>query len=236
MLHRSFPCSVTLVAIATLSALAFCQAPRNSDWSVYNGGLDGDHYSRLTKINRANVHRLQQTWRFDTGEIGGIQSNPLIVNGTLYAYTPTQKVIALDAATGKLKWKFDSGIPGTQPVRGVTYWSETKNGITHGRIFAGVMNFLYCLDAATGQPIASFGEQGRVDLRKNLGRDYETQSISLTTPGILYRDLIIVGGRNPESHPAPPGYIRAYDVRTGALRWSFDTIPLPGEPGYETWP
>ncbi len=236
MLHRSFPCSVTLVAIATLSAFAFCQTPRNADWSVYNGGLDGDHYSRLTQINRANVHRLQQTWRFDTGEIGGIQSNPLIVNGTLYAYTPTQKVIALDAATGKLKWKFDSGIPGTQPVRGVTYWSETKNGITHGRIFAGVMNFLYCLDAATGQPIASFGEQGRVDLRKNLGRDYETQSISLTTPGILYRDLIIVGGRNPESHPAPPGYIRAYDVRTGALRWSFHTIPLPGEPGYETWP
>ncbi len=236
MLHRSFPRSVTLISITALSAFALCQAPRNADWSVYNGGVDGDHYSRLTQINRTNVHRLQQAWRFDTGEVGGIQTNPLIIGGTLYAYTPTQKVIALDAATGKLKWKFDSGIPGTQPARGVTYWSETEKGIAHGRIFAGVMNFLYCLDAETGKPIASFGESGRVDLRKNLNRDYETQSISLTTPGVLYRDLIIVGGRNPESHPAPPGYIRAYDVRTGALRWSFHTIPLPGEPGYESWP
>ncbi len=236
MFPRSFPRSVTHIAIAALSTCAFCQTPRTVNWSVYNGGLDGDHYSRLTQINRANVHRLQQAWRFDTGEEGGIQSNPLIVDGTLYAYTPTQKVIALDAATGKLKWKFDSGVSGTQPARGVTYWAQSEQGTAHGRIFAGVMNFLYCLDAATGKPIASFGENGRIDLRKNLSRDYETQSIALTTPGVLYRDLIIVGGRNPEAHPAPPGYIRAYDVRTGALRWSFHTIPLPGEPGYETWP
>jgi len=98
------------------------------------------------------------------------------------------------------------------------------------------MNFLYCLDAETGQAIASFGEDGRIDLRKGLGRDYETQSVVLTSPGIVYRDLIIVGGRNPETHPAPPGYIRAFDVHTGQLRWVFHTIPLPGESGYETWP
>jgi glucose dehydrogenase len=236
MHHRSFHRSATLLSIAVLTSfvLSFAQSP--ADWPVYNGGLDGDHYSRLNQINRANVHRLRQAWRFDSGETGGIQANPLIIQGVLYAYTPSQKVIALDAATGRLKWKFDSGIPGTQPARGVTYRAETEKGITHARIFAGVMNFLYCLDAATGQPIASFGEDGRVDLRKNLDREYETQSIALTTPGIIYRDLIIVGGRNPEAHPAPPGYIRAYDVRTGALRWTFHTIPLPGELGYETWP
>ncbi|HUN82878.1 MAG TPA: c-type cytochrome [Terracidiphilus sp.] len=207
-------------------------AQTDSDWPVYNGSPTGDHYSRLAQINRANVHRLAVAWRFDTGETGQIQDNPLIVGRTLYAYTPSQKIIALDAATGILKWKFDPGIAGTQPARGMAFFDDG----THGRIFAGVMNYLYCLDAETGQPIANFGENGRIDLRKDLGRPYQTQSIVLTTPGILYKDLIIVGGRNPETHPAPPGYIRAYDVRTGALRWTFHTIPLPGEPGYDTWP
>jgi quinoprotein glucose dehydrogenase len=206
-------------------------------WAVYNGGKDGDHYSRLTQINRANVKKLRVAWRFDTGEKGGIQDNPLIVGRTLYAYTPTQKIVALDAATGAVRWKFDSGVGGTQPARGMAYWTDGKQG----RILAGVMNFLYCLDAETGKPVASFGEAGRIDLRKGLGRDggdgdFEHQSIVLTTPGILYKDLIIVGGRNPETHPAPPGDVRAFDVRTGKLRWSFHTIPHPGEPGYETWP
>ncbi|MGB6742462.1 MAG: c-type cytochrome [Terracidiphilus sp.] len=211
---------------------AACAAQTSVGWPAYGGGQNGDHYSRLTEINRANVHALKLAWSYDTGEKGNLEVNPLIVGRTLYAYTLTQKVIALDAATGKLKWKFDSGIRATQPVRGVTYWTDGKEA----RIFAGVMNFLYCLDAETGKPIASFGEDGRIDLRKNLRGNYEEQSIALTTPGVIYKDLIIVGGRNPETHPAPPGDIRAYDVRTGALRWTFHTIPRPGEPGYETWP
>ena len=215
-----------------LAAFVAAGAQANVGWTGYNGGPDGDHYSRLAQINRANVHLLRQAWRYDTGEKGQIQTNPLIIGRTLYAYTPTQKVIALDAATGKLKWQFDSGINGGQPARGMAYYAEGA----HSRLFAGVMNFLYCLDAATGKPIDTFGEHGRIDLRKNLGRGYETQSIALTTPGILYKDLIIVGGRDPETHPAPPGFIRAYDVHTGALRWTFHTIPQPGEPGYGTWP
>ena len=222
------------VAQTLLAALlgGVCAAQGTTGWPVYNGGPDGDHYSRLTQINRDNVKRLAVAWSFDTGEKGGIQSNPVIVGRTLYAYTPTQKVVALDAATGKLKWKFDSGVKGTQPARGVTYWTDGKRG----RILAGVMNFLYCLDAETGEPIKSFGEGGRVDLRKNLRGDFEQNSIVLTTPGTIYKDLIIVGGRNPETHPAPPGDVRAFDVRTGKLRWSFHTIPRPGEQGYGTWP
>lgn len=88
--------------------------------------------------------------------------------------------------------------------------------------------FYNSLDAATGKPIASFGENGRVDLRKGLGDDYQKQSISLSSPGTIYHDLIIVGGGEPEEHPAPPGDIRAYDVRTGQLRWTFHTIPHRG--------
>jgi len=204
----------------------------NADWPVYGGQPANQHYSSLTQINRSNVKKLKVAWTYDTGEDGGLETSPLIVGRTLYAYTPSQKVIAIDAITGKLLWKFDSGVKAEQPARGVAYWTDGKEG----RILAGVMNYLYALDPVTGKPIPSFGENGRIDLRKNLRGDYQVQSIALTTPGIVYKDLIIVGGEMPETLPAPPGDIRAYDVRTGALRWSFHTIPHPGEFGYETWP
>jgi quinoprotein glucose dehydrogenase len=222
--------ALILSSVTFLSSAAQTTSPR--DWPVYGGQLAQNHYSLLTTINRTNVKNLQVAWTYDTGEKGGLQSSPIVVGGVLYSYTPSQKVIALDAATGKLLWKFDSGINGTQPARGLTYWSDGASG----RIFAGVMNFLYALDAKMGTPIPSFGDKGRVDLREGLGRDPAAVSIALTSPGIIYRDLIIVGGRDPETLPAPPGDIRAYDVRTGKLRWSFHTIPHPDEFGYETWP
>jgi quinoprotein glucose dehydrogenase len=202
------------------------------DWPAYGGGPTNTHYSPLAQINRSNVKQLEIAWTFDTGEQGGLQTSPIIVGGVLYGITPTQKVFALNAATGKLLWKFNPGINGTQPDRGLAYWSSQKDK----RILVGIMHFLYALDAATGKPVPSFGNRGRVDLREDLGRSPESQSVVLTTPGIVYKDLIIVGGRNPETLPAPPGDIRAYDVRTGKLRWSFHTIPHPGEFGYQTWP
>jgi quinoprotein glucose dehydrogenase len=225
-----------LAAVLALSAGEFgasiaSAAQKDVDWPAFSGHVTGDHYSGLSQINRRNVKGLRVAWTYDTGEGGRIETNPLIVGRTLYAFTTSQKVIALDAANGTLKWKFDSGIKGTQPARGVVYVADGKNGA----IFAGIMNFLYKLDAATGKPMTTFGEGGRVDLRKNLRGDYQTNSIALTTPGVVYKDVIIVGGRNPESNPAPPGDIRAFDVNTGALRWAFHTIPYPGKPGYETW-
>jgi len=208
-------------------------SPERQDWAAYGGGPLNNHYSPLTQINRENVNQLRVAWTFDTGEQGGLQSSPIIVDGVLYGITPTQRVFALDAATGELRWKFDSGIKGTQPDRGLAYWSDGKSS----RILVGVLNFVYALDTATGKPISSFGESGRIDLRKNLGREpAEEQSIFLTSPVVVYRDLFIAGGRNPETLPAPPGDVRAFDVRTGELRWSFHTIPHPGEVGYETWP
>lgn len=205
----------------------------SQDWPRYGGDSEGNHFSELAQINRSNVTQLQIAWTFDTGEPGGLQTNPLIINGVLYAITPTQKIFALDAATGKLLWKFDAGIKGTQPDRGLAYWSSG----TAARILVGVMSFLYALDAATGKPIPDFGDRGRVDLRENLGREpASANSVVLTSPGVVFEDLIIVGGRNPETLPAPPGNIRAFDVRTGKLRWSFHTIPQPGEFGYDTWP
>jgi quinoprotein glucose dehydrogenase len=201
-------------------------------WPMYGGDARQDHYSSLTQINRTNVHELKEVWRFDSNELGDSETNPLIIGRTLYAYTPEFKVIALDGATGTQRWKFDSGIRGSGPQRGLTFWSDGKEQ----RLFASVMNRLYALDPATGKPIASFGDHGFIDLRKDLRGDYTQHYVSLTSPGIIYKDLLIVGFRTVESKPAPPGDIRAFDVHTGQRRWAFHTIPHPGEFAYDEWP
>lgn len=203
-----------------------------ADWTVMGGEPGNTHYSALKQINRANVAKLEVAWSFDTGEGGGLETTPLVVGGVLYGLTPSQKVIALHAATGKLLWRFDSGVAGTGPNRGMTYWTDGKEQ----RLLVGVMNFVYALDPARGQVIRSFGKEGRIDLREGLGREPGMQSVALTSPGVVYRDLLIVGGREPETLPAPPGDVRAYDIRSGVLRWTFHTIPRPGEFGYESWP
>ncbi|HEX4005905.1 MAG TPA: PQQ-binding-like beta-propeller repeat protein [Acidobacteriaceae bacterium] len=214
----------------------------DADWPAYNGGVNGDHYSPLTQIDRANVAQLQVAWTYDTGEKGNLETNPLVIGRTLYGFTVSGKVFALDAATGKRLWLFDPTVDthdpsiggATQPSRGFSYWANGKDA----RLFVGSMNYLYALDPATGALLPTFGDQGRIDLRKGLrdSEGYQKQSVALTSPGLIYKDLIIVGGRNPETHPAPPGDIRAFDVHTGALRWTFHTIPRPGEFGYDTWP
>lgn len=225
-----------LVAFACSICFFFgCKSHAQSrDWPIYGGSSDNQHYSPLAQINKSNVKQLQVAWTYDTAETGGLQTSPIVVDGVLYGISPSQKVFAIDAATGKLKWKFDSGIVGTQPDRGLAYWNSPDQ--KDRRIIVGVMNFVYALDAETGQPIGTFGDHGRIDLRQNLGRDGSKEFIALTSPAVIYKDLFIAGGRLPETLPALPGDIRAYDVRTGALRWSFHTIPHPGEFGYDTWP
>lgn len=190
-------------------------AGQRHDWPIYGGTSENNHYSPLAQIHRGNVKDLSVAWTFDTAEEGGLEASPIEVEGVLYGISPTQKIFAVDAATGKLLWNFDSGIVGTQPNRGLATWSDGKER----RILAGVMNFVYALDAATGKPIATFGKDGRIDLREDLGRDPAGQAIYLTTPAVVYKDLMIVGGREAESLPASPGDVRAYDVRTGKLRW-----------------
>jgi quinoprotein glucose dehydrogenase len=214
-----------------LLLLASCACA--ADWPAYGGNPEGTRYSSLKQINRSNVARLRVAWSYDTADgAGDPQTQPIVINGVLYGLTPRHKTIALDAATGKLLWTFDSGIAGRGANRGLVYWSAGSDR----RIFTDIQSYVYALDAATGKPIRTFGADGRIDLREGLGRDPQKQSIVLTSPGIIYKDLLIIGGRTPESLPAPPGDVRAYDARTGALRWSFHTIPHPGEFGYDTWP
>ena len=228
---------VVFAAFAAFAFLVVVARPsgaerRYSGWPAYGGGPEQIRYSSLTHINRSNVGRLEVAWTYDSGESGGLQTNPIVVDGVLFTTTPKHRVVALDAASGAIRWRFDSGIEGRGPNRGVTYWSSEGQA----RIFTGQGHFLYALDARTGTPIVSFGRDGRIDLRDGLGRDPSTQSVQLTTPGAIYKDLVIVGGRVSEGLPASPGDIRAYDARSGALRWTFHTIPRPGEFGGATWP
>ncbi|MES2473405.1 MAG: PQQ-binding-like beta-propeller repeat protein [Pseudomonadota bacterium] len=211
---------------------ATCAIAAGTDWAIYGGTTDGNRYSSLTQITKTNVAKLAPAWTHGMEAGGDPQTHPLAVGGVVYAYTPSLKVIALDGATGKPLWQFDSGVAGRGAQRGMTWWSA---GVEK-RLLASVMNFLYALDPATGRPIESFGDKGRIDLSHNLGRDATNLYISLTTPGVIYKDTIITGFRTAESGPAAPGDIRAFDVRTGKLRWAFHTIPRPGEAGHDTWP
>ncbi len=233
--------TLAVFTIAAAAAILNGRAPQTvparpqtyRGWTAYGGGPEQIRYSRLDQINRANVKQLEQAWIYDSGETGGLQTQPIVVDGVLYAVTPTHKTFALRAATGEHLWTFDSGIRGQGPNRGLMYWSDGRDD---RRVYAAVTRYVYALDARTGKPIPAFGDGGRIDLHKDLGRDPERQSVVLTTPGVVHKDLLILGGRVSEGLPASPGDIRAYSTRTGALQWSFHTIPHPGEAGYETWP
>ncbi len=210
-------------------------APNADNWAVYGGNTDNTHYTTLSQISPENVATLEVAWTFDTGDASPgseMQANPIVIDGILYATTPKMHVFALNAATGAQIWRFDpnNGEPGGSRFRhrGVT--------VTGDRVIFNYRNRLYALDRATGVPIPSFGNDGWVDLREGLGRPVEGLSVSASTPGVVFEDLLIIGSSMPESLPSAPGDIRAYDVMTGALRWSFHTIPHPGEFGYETWP
>jgi len=224
-----------LLAFVALTAAAHgvpAQPSFHADWPAYGGRPEQTRYSSLQQINRSNVGQLQVAWTFDSGETGGLQTQPIVVGGVLYALTPSHKVFALDAGTGDVQWRFDPAVKGRGANRGVMYWTDG----TEQRIFCASADYVFALDAATGLPIETFGEKGRIDLRRDLGRDPARQSMQLTSPGVVYKDLVIVGGRVSEGLPASPGYVRAYDARTGALRWTFHTIPNPGEAGYDSWP
>ena len=222
--------SILLLAAPLLAALVGPGFGQGKDWSLY-GGEGGRRFSSLGQITRDNIGELQQAWRFDMAEAGDPQTHPLAIDGVVYAYTPSLDTIALDGASGKLLWRFHSGVKAGGPQRGLAMWR--KGG--ERRLFASAGNYLYALDPESGKPLAGFGQDGRIDLREGLNRDPDKISVALTTPGVIWRDTIIMGFRTAESAPAAPGDIRAFDVHTGKQRWAFHTIPHPGQPGYDSW-
>jgi len=216
---------------------------RHDSWPAYGGGPANIHYSFLTQIDTGNAGKLQKVWEYHTGDgdkMSQIQVNALEIDGVLYGVSPRLKLFALDAASGKPKWVFDPARPvnGDTPkiainaCRGVAYYRGSEQD---QRLFYPAGSWLYCIDALSGTPVASWGDSGRIDLHHDLGRDVHDLNVAGTSPGVIYKDLIIVGDRVDEEAAAAPGHIRAYDVHTGRLRWIFHTIPYPGEEGYSSW-
>lgn len=230
----------TVAAVIGASLLLVAADGRKQDgqnWTVV-GGPRGTHYTPLSQINRQNVKTLERVWQFDSGDQfdgSEMQCNPLVLDGVLYATTPRLRVVALDAASGKMLWDFDAHggehITQKQRNRGLSWWGEGDER----RLFLGIDQYLYALNAKTGQPVAEFGQNGRLDLHEGLGPDSKDLTIQATSPGVIYKDLLIQGSLVAEDLPAAPGHIRAFDVRSGKMRWIFHTIPLPGEYGHETW-
>jgi quinoprotein glucose dehydrogenase len=206
--------------IAHCCCLAVVQG-QNVDWSTYLGGKERNLYSSLDQINGMNVAKLKVAWTYETGNEAEYQANNLIVDGVLYTPTATRKVVALDAATGKELWQWDPAQEhtgaGSPRQRGLVYWSNEKGA--EQRLFTAVNGFLFAIDPKTGKTIREFGKEGSI----NLGS-------GLNTPGVTYKDLLILGGLGGK------GSLRAFDVRTGEQRWVFHLIPRPGEVGYDTWP
>lgn len=209
------------------------------DWAVNLADNFSSHYSKLTEINKKNIGKLHLAWEYHTGDNvrenrSQIQCNPIIINGILYGTSPKLKVFALNAATGKEIWQFDpdTARKSAENVnRGVSYWKEDSDK----RILFSSGPYLYSLNAETGKPVMTFGDSGRVSLKAGLGDRAKDLYVVATTPGIVYQDLLIIGSRVSENTGAAPGYIRAFNIRTGKLEWVFHTIPQPGEFGYDTW-
>jgi quinoprotein glucose dehydrogenase len=217
------------------------------EWRHYGGDRAGTRYSPLEQINRANVRDLRQAWMYHTGDKRDrpqttMECTPIVVDGVMYVTSPLLKVCALDAATGRLVWRFDPfqssdytnrGAESIRGVnRGVAYWEGGQDK----RILLAAASRLIALDARTGKTVPDFGEKGSVDLTKGLGRDVTGLLYDVTSPGVVYKNLIIMGSEVDEGpEPAAPGHVRAFDVRTGEMAWIFHTIPQPGEFGHESW-
>lgn len=229
-----------LIFLPLAICLSHCQSNENRTWSVYKADLASSSYSPLKKIDKENVKALQHAWTFNPNDarsgsrFGNAECNPIIVDGVMYATSARHRLYAVDASTGKLIWSFDpfdKGVGGGI-YRGVAYWEDGDDK----RILYTAGDQLLAQDAKSGKLITTFGENGRVSMNVGLRGDSSLISVVPTSPGIIYEDLLIIGAEVSELFGAEPGYIRAYNVRTGKLEWTFHTIPHPGEFGYDTWP
>jgi len=232
--------ALTILATSCAKHAASDRVP-DQDWRVTGGEPGQSRWSPLDQIDRANVKSLQVAWTYHSTDgspstQGEIQAPPIVVRGVLYATSPSLVLFALRADSGRVLWRFnpfDGRTAERHANRGVAYW-ESEDGAER-RLFYAAGRRIYSIDAATGKPAPSFGGKGWIDLATGIDRDVSRTQLVATSPGVIYKDLLIQGSRVGEGEGAAPGDVRAFDVRTGALRWVFHTIPRAGEPGAETW-
>jgi quinoprotein glucose dehydrogenase len=228
--------SIPLAAFALVAvpfAIGQGQHP-STGWTDYLGGPDGSHYSPLKQITPDNVNNVEIAWTYEAGEGSSFSFCPLVVGNIAYVAAKQGALVALDASTGKELWvrRFGTGRAGGIGSRGANYWESRDHA--DRRIFVNGGGNMYAVNATTGELIDSFADHGKLNMKT--GIDRAPIALASRTPGRIFEDLIIVGSFTGEGYLAPPGDIRAFDVRTGKLVWVFHTIPRPGEPGYDTWP
>ncbi|MFY8051793.1 MAG: PQQ-binding-like beta-propeller repeat protein, partial [Armatimonadaceae bacterium] len=208
----------------------------SEDWRVVGNDSGGMRYSTLNQINRSNISKLRKVWEFtvdDASERSTLECTPIVVSGVMYLTSVNQKVIALQAATGKTIWQFDPSAGGVN--RGVAYWSDGKAKGKRRILFGTGNGRLWSIDALTGKPDPAFGKDGFINLKDGYERDLSGVNLSVTSAVAIYQNSVIVPVVNSEGQPGAPGDIRAFDVRTGREVWRFHTVPKPYEAGAETW-
>jgi quinoprotein glucose dehydrogenase len=223
-----------------------------TEWLSYGGDKASSKYSSLDQIGRGNFNRLRVAWTWQSADEEVAKANhlktwaweatPLMVGGFLYVSTSLSQVAAIDAATGQARWVYDpetwkGGTPSNNGFvhRGVAYWAD---GNDQRVLFGTADGYLICLNAQTGKPISTFGHEGRIDLTQGLGRDVGRHLYGVSSPPIIYRDVVVIGSKVndvPLVAEMPPGDVRGFDVRTGTQQWTFHSIPRDGEFGNETW-
>ncbi len=222
--------------LAFVVAAILSPAAPPSGWSVHLGGLSSPQYSALSQINKTNAARLERAWFYPAGDNGfRFGANPIVIDGVMYLVGAHNAVVALDAATGAKIWEHSIGDAQSMNHRGVAYWEDKDR--SDRRILFTAGDQLQALDATTGKPVMSFGDNGKVNIKNGLGRDPDTlRRVQSGDPGRVFENLLIMGSAPGEEYESAPGDLRAFDTRTGKLVWTFHTVPHPGEPGYETWP
>ncbi len=208
-------------------------AGQHLHWQDYGGGADQSKFVAQSSITKENVAALKQAFFYATADEQVYQFNPLIVDTVMYVLAKNNSLVALHAQTGEELW-IHAHLQGIAR-RGINYWQSADG--QDKRLLFQINNYLQAINAETGESILSFGEQGLVDLREGLGREANTLSRAQSgTPGKIFENLLLLGSSTGEGYMSSPGHLRAYDVVSGKLVWTFHTIPQPGEYGYETWP
>ncbi|MCU0635303.1 MAG: PQQ-binding-like beta-propeller repeat protein, partial [Gemmatimonadaceae bacterium] len=249
---RRLACALAIVVSALPSHPARAQLPPPTEWPAYGRDAGGTRFAPIDRITRENVARLRLAWVARTGELEpgrrSLEATPILVDGVLYLSTPLGKVIALDPVTGAERWRHDARVSpragfGDFTSRGVSSWLDPEAPVEapcRRRIVAATVDArLLALDARTGTPCAGFGQEGVVDLRRGLrNAPFETAEYEVTSPPALVAGLIVVGSAVADNNrpAAASGEVRAYDARTGTLRWTWDPVPQqPSDPAYDTW-
>ncbi len=230
--------SLNLRTLACLipAALSMIAGPAHTTWRDYSGAPDAAQYSALKQISRSNVAQLEVAWTYPTGDHNHYFFNPIVIDGTMYVLAKNNSIVALDAGSGREIWTHRQD-PGTRIVtsRGINYWESRDR--SDRRLLFCANHSLRAIDARSGEAILSFGVNGAVDLKEGLDRDARTLTlVQSTTPGRVFEDKLILGSATNEGYGSAPGDIRAFDVRSGKVVWTFHTVPRAGEPGAETWP